>query len=84
MVLPAASARQVVRAGQYQIAHARKAHNRVLTRTQCDAEPTELDESASNQRNSRVGAETEAITHACADGEHVLDGAANLDADEVF
>ena len=57
--------------------------NVVARAAERDAQAGHLDEAAGDQRDARVGAEAEAVGNAGADGQHVLHGAADLDADHV-
>ena len=76
-------ARLVVRTGQDQVTQAGEAHEGLLLGAQCDAEPHHLRQAARDQRDAGVGAEPEAVGDARADRQHVLDCAADLDADHV-
>src|SRR3990170_7974899 len=73
----------VVGAGEYQVAKTGEPHECFFARTQRYAQTCHLDETAGDQCNTRVGAETQPIGNAGANGQHILDGAADLDADDV-
>ena len=75
--------REVVGAGQDEIAHAGEAHEGFLPGAERDAEPHELDEPAVDQGNTGIRTEAETVGHAGADGQGVLHGSADLDADDV-
>ena len=47
------------------------------------AQPRHLDEAAGDQRDAGIGAEAEAVRNPCANGQHVLYGAADLHANHV-
>ena len=71
------------RAGEHEIAKARKAHQRVRPGPEGVAEAPELGKAARDQRGAGAGAEPEPRRDAAGDGEHVLGRAADFDAAHV-
>src|ERR1700677_5281943 len=76
-------ARLIVGAGEYQIAERRESHESLALCAERETDPRHLREPAGDQRHARVGAESHAVGDPGADGDHVLDGAAHLDPDDV-
>ena len=70
-------------AGQHQIAQARQAHQGLRLGAQGHGEAGHLGQAAGDQSGARVVAQPLAADDAAGDGQHVLDGAAKLGADDV-
>ena len=78
-----AVARQVARAGEYQVAHPGEPEEGERIGPERRAEPSHLGEPAGDQRGARVHAKTQAIAGPRSDRHDVLDCAAHLHADGI-
>ena len=78
-----AVAREIAGGGEHQVAQAREAHEGVGPRAEGHAQARHLGQAAGDQRGARVEPERQAVGQAGRDGQHVLDRAADLDADDV-
>ncbi len=76
--------REIVGAGQHEVAHTGQAHEGLFTGAKRDAKARHFDETPIYQRDPRVGTETQAIRHAGTDGKDVLDGTPHFDTDHVI
>ena len=76
-------AREVARAGQYEIAQSGESRQRLSLAAQRRRQPAGFREAARDQRRAGIVAEAQAIARARSDGEHVLHGASRFDARDI-
>ncbi len=78
-----AIARQASGAGEHQIAHTGEAGHGFGTAAASDGQARDFGEAAGDERGDGVVAQTEPVADAGGDGDHVLQRAAEFDADDV-
>jgi hypothetical protein len=78
-----AIAGKVTGAREHEVAQAGEAREGLGTPAHCGAQARDFGEAARDERSARVAAEREPVADAGGDGDHVLECAAHLDADQV-